>query len=320
MNVAVILNTASHVEVAVSVYLSLARIPGMKPTLFPMMGNLWRLRDLLDHLGIRYIMEPSSAEESRGFEKAVVITAYPVGAEYPPIPCGKHPFLASFKGRRVLITHRTDRFWFDYRGEKVISLSPTSVRFNIPYIHMCENPILDSHDPTEDSPTFLIQGRFEFSHRNLALIETLLSKADDTYKIMLLGTKVGDRFSGDSRVVIRQNLPELEFYRAASTCSFVIPLIDNDIRGGTYARSRFSSSFLFAFAGLKPVLLHGSVAPYYPYAVGAGYNNETEFVERFFDLQRSDETRLRLMRENARINRDHMRVHNTKVFKNILVR
>lgn len=319
MRVAIILNTISHVEVAISVYLSLQRISGFDPVLIPIHGDILGLREMLAACQIKADFELSSPPAS--YQRAIIVTAYPIESEYAPIPYGEHPFVEGFKNNRILITHRCHRSWHFYRGEKVISLAPMSVQRGIPRIYLCENVILDQFEPKRLPRRFLVQGRFESNHRQLDLIMSLSKLDRNDFEVIMLGSGSESALSGNFPFLKRlQDLPELGFYETSATCSFLIPLIDPQTRDGSYMTSRFSSSMLFAFAGLKPVLMHESLVDIYPSVVGKIYKDESEFLDGFcslLDASWNDIIELRICAEKER---NFMRKHNSIILKNMLVR
>lgn len=316
MNIALILNTKYHVEVAVSLYFSVNRIVGMHATIIPLLGDHFELFDYLDKLQIRYQGPDSTLSD---FQRAIVISAYPIDCELPHLPLWNHPVMRSFEGRRILITHRTNKTWHYYRGEQVVSLSPLSIENGIPFIYLCENPILATRRPITEVVHFLVQGKFDFDHRNFEYLTDYLSISNKNFRLILLGSGADKIPIKDDRVLLIGDVSELEFYKTASECAVIIPLVDYAVSGGNYLTNKFSSSLHFSFSGYRSTLIHGSLGSIYP-VVGKNYENRDEFRQAFDNfIDQTDEEWSEQFRKVDN-NRQAMRKHNSIILKNILVR
>ncbi|QJE97583.1 hypothetical protein [Luteolibacter luteus] len=317
MNVAVILNTTPHVETLLFLYLALDRLEGIKPVAFPLDGDRWGLKALLEKGKIRYSFHTEGMRDH--FDAAVVITAYPSGIDLPALPFARHPFLKEFSGRRILITHRANAPLSRYESTRVLCLHPAGQNQGVPHLFPCEHPLLGAGMELSPGSTIrlLVQGKFDRRHRELSLISAILKQFPQGIHIVLLGSGASLCGFKDPRVTTLENLNEVEFYEAAASCHYMLPLVDGTTLKGSYIHERFSSSLGISFADLKPSIVHESLQGVYSFPLGHIYRDLTELMEILQGLTEGAQD-YPGMREQMRMNRDFMRLHNEAVLSDAL--
>jgi hypothetical protein len=85
------------------------------------------------------------------------------------------------------------------------------------------------------------------------------------------------------------NLNEINFYDAINNQKFILAMIDDKIKGGTYIKQRFSTNFLHASALEKPIFCHEIFKEIYE--IPGIYYNEKNIYEKFQELINLSETK-----------------------------
>jgi hypothetical protein len=316
--VALVLNTSTHVETALSLYRSLDLSPHWNPVLVPLSGNVRELFPFLKELNLRFEDEHANPDD---FDYALIITAYPRGAEYPPLPQEKHPMVVGFRNRRLLITHRATRPSSFYDHGPAVGLTPFCANQGLDFLYLCENPALESLTPSlTDKPVrFLVQGKFGYKHRDLDLLQIWLKKHTGPAQILLLGegaAKIALSLS-DERVNKFDKVSEPTFYKVAATAHFILPLINRTTRQGSYLCERFSTSYSLAFASERPVIASDDLASIYSVPTLA-YSDVDSFCNHMNDCLNMTDAAYRHLIAPYTIIKQEFRKHNLAVLEKYL--
>jgi hypothetical protein len=314
--IAVVLNTSSHVETAISLYFTLARSNLWQPTLIVLAGNPWGLHTFLRGLEVTHSNGSTNPET---FDFSVIVTAYPQGAEYEHLPLGNDPFLKAMQGRRLLITHRSSHPRSSYGNEPVVGLTSFCIRRGLDFLYMCENPALESVAPplTEGPRRFLVQGKFGYAHRDLGLLQTWLANNRGDARILLVGENAHTVLLSDPRVEKHDRVEESAFYALCASVHFILPLIDRKTRRGSYLFERFSSSYGLAFASGKPVVASRDMGRLYRIPALA-YDSPDTFCSQMNACLNMDDVAYRALAAPYGEIKRSFRAHNLTVLKKYL--
>lgn len=313
--IAIIHNTNVHVETAVSLYFTLERSELWSPTLILLPSDVRGLNAFLNKLGVRYLTADIPCND---FEKAIVITSYPSGAEYKRLPNENHPIVREFEGRRILVTHRANYPISAYKGEAVMGLTPLCEQYGIPFVYACENPALEtSYLEDWDNKIFLIQGKFGAKHRNFNCLRRFLEVEKRPFRIRLLGESASSVELSDDRAEFFQRVSEIEFYNLCRTSHFILPLIDAETRRAQYLRSRFSSTYGIAFASGKLLIADENVNAIYNMPA-ITYSSCGEFCSVMSECLDMTIEHYVSQCEQFFLRKKKMRDHNTSVLVNLL--
>jgi len=293
-NILIALNTVYHVEVALSLYVSLEKL-GFKPTIFVMRPDVvkYNLCLYLFNKKIDFITDYTPGL-GKLFNKVLVVSAYPTIERPDSIPLIDHPIFDEFKKENIiLIAHRVN---MDKNLEHpVICVTPLAKNYGLDYIYLCENPSVGKQVAPTYPLRFLIQGNFYANRRDLHLIDYFLENTKinyEYYKFIFLGDSKERpliKYSLHGSVFHYKNLNEELFYARVNDCDYILPLISQDTANQTYLKERLSSSLSFSFAFNKPMLIHKDInkiyeSPAIEYADNASFLKAMENSIDHFNL------------------------------------
>ncbi len=313
--IAVVLNTLYHVETAISVYFTLAKLPEYQPRLVLLHRGRWKLIPFLKALGIRYLTAQKCTASD--FDKAIIISAFT--GHRDKLPLSDHPMVRDFEGRRILISHNCTVSKLEFKADALICLSPIAQAHGHDFIYQCENPALEKPTPllSDEPVAFLVQGHLGFRHRNIQMLLNAVSQIPDPrLRVLFVGESAGAIQSSDSRIASYSNLSEAEFYSKCATAHFVLPLID-PTRNQPYMRRKFTSSYGISFASLKPAVVHEAFHDLYP-VPSLTYRQPPGFQSAINKCLRMSAARYAEMIGEYRQQKDAFRKHNRNILKKYL--
>jgi hypothetical protein len=169
-----------------------------------------------------------------------------------------------------------------------VCLSPLGSRIGLDYIFPIDMPVKPQINDLSRPVHLTVQGHFNLRHRDTA--DWLRGLDDGTSRVALnfMGGnawKVSISFK-EKHFKFFSDLSESVFYYLMNfKTHFILPLIDGEVKSGTYIKERYSSNFNQAFALEKPVFCHEIFKDIYG-VPGIYYNhsNVREASERIFSM------------------------------------
>lgn len=317
-------NTEYHFETAISLY-KLFEDLGYETSLYRGKQvddkNLFKQKDFIREYSLRTVEELDSIEENDSI--GVVATAYPSTLTNEFIPGHDDPVFNKITNL-LYISHRFHNHK-DYSGivnrQNSFCLSPLSRNIGVDHIWLVNSPIIPKYSFSEKLLRITMQGHFELVNRRGSLLKLLEIRGTKPILMNILGTKMKNilneyKIDRDSpnKIMKYEFISELDFYRICNTLtSFILPAIDGEIKGGTYARERFSSNFNLAYVLEKPIFAHEIFKEIYK--IPGIYYNYSNIKEKFkVMLEMKKEEYKKLVEEFNPIKKEMM-LHNAKVIE-----
>ncbi|MBF0489369.1 MAG: glycosyltransferase [Candidatus Omnitrophica bacterium] len=272
--VLIVLNTEYHTETAISLYFSLLRLLHIEPIILrtTKKQDLFGLDAFCKRYKMKYIDSYHSQTDAKAYDSAILVSFYP-SVEASKFTLNlDHPVMKDFKDRMLYISHRSNLNVSEDDPSHVLTLSPVGASRGFQQYYQMMNPVSYEGDPLfwkesvleEKRINILVQGKFNLSNRNIEQLRIILKEITDrNLRIYIVGTSVPKEFHNDERVMIVENASEQDFYRMCWRCHFILPLIDDTIKEGTYLRERFSSSIGISYMFCLPAILHQSIHDLY---------------------------------------------------------
>lgn len=310
LNILIIQNTHYHFETTISLYSSLLKLNPNKLTVVKIDNDYTDQRTFFkkhkidthkyyDHSMFRY-------------DIAFIISAYPnpyVGL-WNSIPSIDNPICQYYKNNCVFICHRFDRS-SDFKSHPFItpnnslSLSKLSLNLGLDYWYPIEYPIEPQYQTQNN---YCIQGHFEFDNRRI--FSDIINNSANNFQLSIIGTTTDKVVSSKNNHYL-SNLNEIDFYNALNNQKFILAMIDDEIRDGTYIKQRFSSNFNHAAALNKPIFCHEIFKEIYEIP-GVYYNNDNVY-EKFQELISMPETQYSELVDSFKPFKDKYHQYNTQI-------
>lgn len=310
LKILIIQNTYYHFETTISLYSSLLRLNPNKVSLVKIENNYTQQDEFIQKHGINIInyFDPSIYN----YDIAFIVSAYP--NPYVDIrnsiPLIDNPVIQHYKNRSIFICHRFDRA-SDFQRHPFIkldnslSLSKLSQSIGLQYWYPIEYPI-ESVYQTKNN--YCIQGHFEFNNRQI-FSDIINNSINNTYEINIIGTSTNKIISNNAKYL--SNLNEIDFYNALNNQKFILAMIDDQIRDGTYIRQRFSSNFNHAAALNKPIFCNEIFKDIYE--IPGIYYNNSNIYEKFQELINISEIEYSKLVDSFNPFKDKYYNHNNKI-------
>lgn len=272
--VIVIANTDYHFEITLSTYQALID-SGYNPVIYSCHGKQRTYSKQIDFLNINNIRYTHNINtiplDTLG---GIVISAYP-----DHIPNDKNLIFDRLKNKLIYICHRfnTQPSYID--KYKTICLSPLSQYIGLPYIIPNKYPICISSQKQDHKVKLLIQAHFERRNRDIEVLNPVIDavKANSNIELHIIGTGIplSLRQQPNSNIIIHSKITEQTLYSIINNMSYILPLIDEKTKDGTYLKERYSSNFCHSLCMNKPIIAHNIFKKIYNLP-GIYYTSTTE--------------------------------------------
>lgn len=281
MKILIIQNTWYHFETTISLYSSLLRLNPSQISIVQLDANYTEQENFLKQYNIPYLYFYDI--NIYNYDIAFIVSAYPnpfVSLENS-IPLFDHPICNHYKNKIIFVSHRfnnyTDFTKHQYiNSNNSISLSKLSKKINIDYWYPIEYPIKSNYQIKNN---YCVQGHFEFNNRSLPPI--IINNQSNSFILSIIGTTLS-KTEKNPQNIYKSNLKEIDFYDHLNNQKFILAMIDDRIRNGTYIKERFSSNFNHCAALNKPIFCHEIFQDIYEIP-GIYYNNHN-INNKFEDL------------------------------------
>ncbi len=315
-NILIIQNTNYHFETTISLYSSLLRLNPAKLSIVKIANDHTYQQKFLDKYKIHTIDCYDSSVYN--YDIAFIISAYPNPhvSINNSIPHAEHLLVKYYQNKTIYVCHRFNKEQ-DYRLNPLINksnsiaLSPLASNIKLDFFYPIENIIPNQCDLT-DIKNLCIQGHFELKNR---IVNHNIFDCSNRFNLNIVGTNINCL---DAQVCDNHkyhiNLNEIDFYSLLNINHFILPMIDDKIKSGTYLKQRFSSNFNHAMALEKPIFAHEIFKDIYEIpGIYYNYSNINDQLEKLLNL--SQENYLSLISEFKRI-KNKYHIHNSKILSN----
>lgn len=337
----IILNTDYHSEVALSLYGSL-ELANFEPYIYPIYSKKDHgLIDLLKKYNINFI-DKYDLTIKNNFKKAFLVTPisgaldqYNQNVQSPP-DYYSHQIIQDFKSNIILILHRPTRnkIFIEnakdnlFNNPKFVGLTPFSQQIGLNYILLSENPIanrLPIKFNINNKRKIVVIGKFFYSEKTCCNRETILLDkisnqklfTNNDYEIILLGESANRiAVKEDSKIIIKSNLPEIDFYNEIHQSDYILNLLITSTQRG-YFSDCTSSNFNHILSFRKPAIncrFSSLVSP----CPSFSYNNESEFCSAVQKAISVKDNEYHEMIKNFDIIKHNLRLHNKDVIENLI--
>lgn len=311
LKILIIQNTPYHFETTISLYSSLLRLQPNKLSIVQIDKDHTDQRNFLQKHNIDTI--PFFDPFIYDYDIAFIISAYPnpYVSINDSIPLMDHPVIQHYKNRLIFICHRFDRAsdFIKHPFVKLnnsLSLSILSKNnIHLDYWYPIEYPVEPAYQTKNN---YCIQGHFEFNNRQI-FSDIVNNNEINKYELYIIGTTTNKIRSNKSKYL--SNLREIDFYNALNNQKFILAMIDDKIRNGTYINQRFSSNFNHAAALEKPIFCHEVFQNIYEIP-GIYYNNQNVY-EKFQQLVNMSEIEYSKLVSSFKSFKDKYYHHNNNI-------
>lgn len=250
----IIANTYYHFEITLSAYQTLIDSK-YKPIIYMCHNKLHAYMKQLDFLKEFNISYTTNLEELPiTSAKGLVVSAYP-----NKIPNGEKQIFNILNNKLVYVCHRFNTIPTKINPDKTICLSPLAKKNNLAYFLPNSYPMNYSYKKNTKTK-LLIQAHFETQNRDLDLVVAIIDYLSqmDNIELHIVGTGIPEFVLENMKgnIFVYSRITEQEFYSILSNMDYLLPLIDNRTKNGTYLKQRYSSSFCHSFCMNKPIIAH----------------------------------------------------------------
>lgn len=276
----IIQNTNYHFETTVSLYSSLLRLNPAKLSIVKIPNIDISQKEFTDKYRINTISHVDSSVYN--YDVAFIVSAYPNPhvTIQNSIPLINHRICQYYKKSCIFLCHRFNRA-SDFRNHTLInlqnslSLSRLSTKIGLDYWYPTEYPVTPFYQTKNN---YCIQGHFELNNR---VILPEIMNYNDKFQLSMIGANADDVIQ-QSHTKCLSNLSEIDFYNAINNQKFILAMIDDKIKNGTYIKQRFSTNFLHACALEKPIFCHQIFKEIYE--IPGVYYDDINIYEKFQEL------------------------------------
>lgn len=316
----IIQNTSYHFETTISLYSSLLRLNPSKLSIVKIANDHTSQQKFIDKYQIHTIDHSDSSVYN--YDIAFIISAYPNPhvSINNSIPQAEHPLVRHYHNKTIYVCHRFDKEQ-DYKLNPLINksnsiaLSPLASNIKLDFFYPIENSIIPNHCDLTDIKNLCVQGHFELKNR---IVDHNIFNCSNRFNLNIMGTNINYLDTVDTQVCSNHkyhiNLNEIDFYSLLNINHFILPMIDDKIKSGTYLKQRFSTNFNHAMALEKPIFAHEIFKDIYEIpGIYYNYSNINNQFEKLLNL--SQEQYLLLISDFKSI-KNKYHIHNSKILSN----
>ena len=317
IKILLIQNTTYHFETMISLYTSLKRLNPKSLKVVQITGNYTEQQNFLNFYNINHNNDQDY--NIYDYDIAFIISAYPnphVNIN-DSIPESHHPLIQYYQNKTIYVCHRFDKEK-DYEVNPFINktnsiaLSPIASNIQLDFFYPIENVVDPVYCNLTEIKNLCIQGHFELKNR---ITNHDIFSCSSKFNLNIIGTNFQYLHAQQCpNHAYHMNLNELSFYSLLNSVQFILPMIDDNIKFGTYIRQRFSSNFNHAMALEKPVFAHECFKDIYE--IPGIYYNNSNIKEMFDTLLNMSQEQYSLVLADFKIVKNKYYIHNNKILSN----